>query len=111
MKIYDKGEYTLLVGEKDFENTKLIKEANEKDIWFHLYNHPSPHVIAKINTNEYERSSFNDIIYDGALLVKQHSKLKNFKKVTIMYTQIKNVKCTDKLGEVYLKKTPLKIIV
>ena len=91
------------LGRNAQENFKLIDEANEinSDYWlFHLEDHPSGHCI--VHTKDLDKSV---LIFAGSL-VKSHSKLKNQKKVKIIYLQIKYIKKTKTVGEVILNLKP-----
>lgn len=108
--VYDNkcnSEITIYLGQSAEENWKLIDQSNQNDLWFHLADHPSSHVV--INIPEKTKISNNTIKY-AAVLCKEHSKLSNLKKVTVIYTNIKNVSKADKPGSVYTKKIT-KIIV
>lgn len=105
-----KKDITIYVGQSKEENWKLIDMAKQNDIWFHLADHPSCHVIIdNIITNNKNILS-NKTIYFAASLCKEHSKLKNLKKITVIYTQIKYITKGKEIGSVYTKKTK-KIIV
>jgi len=98
--IYDQKceqEITIYIGQSAQENWKLIDDASQNDLWFHVSEHPSPHVIIKMP--EKGKISPKTIKY-AAVLCKQHSKLKGMKKLSIMYTDIKHVTKADKVGSV-----------
>lgn len=86
------------LGKNAKQNFELIDEAidiNNNYWWFHLDDLPSGHCII-----------FNEVIDESmikmaSLLVKNNSKFKN-QKVKIVYTQIRNVKKTNNLGEVLI---------
>ena len=91
------------LGRNAQENFELIDEAKEIDDdywWFHLEDHPSGHCI--VHTKDLDKS---EVIFAGSL-VKSHSKLKNQKKVNIVYIQIKYIKKTKTIGEVILNQKP-----
>jgi predicted ribosome quality control (RQC) complex YloA/Tae2 family protein len=81
------------------DNFIAIDSSNPKDLWFHVSNYPSAHIIAEI-TNDIEKKDLKYIIKRGAVICKQLSKYSNQKKLEITYTQISNVKKTDILGTV-----------
>lgn len=92
------------LGRNAKENFELIDEANDIDPdywWFHLENNPSGHCI--VHSTEIDKSK---AIIAGSL-VKSYSKLKDQKKVRVIYTQIKYIKKTKTLGEVELKQPPM----
>lgn len=92
------GEWTIIIGKNKEENWKIIDEAEPTDIWFHVENMPSCHVILKTSTHL--SSVTNDVLKHCALLCKMNSKAKTEKKTIIMYSPIKNVKKTKTIGEV-----------
>ena len=93
--------FTYKVGKNDKENDKLLDEANQNDLWFHLEGHASPHGILFTNGGDVTKME----LLECANIVKMGSKLKNMKKVNVIYTQRRNVKKTEKLGQVIVKKT------
>ena len=92
------------LGQNAKENHELIDYADQSNWWFHLEDYPSGHCIVERSEIEIE-----DIIF-ASTLVKENSKYKNFKKLSICYTQIKNIKKTKKPGEVKILKKPNIII-
>ena len=88
------------IGETSGENDEIIRESNQSDVWFHMHNLPSCHVIIK-NTKEHPITK--QMINYCANLVKENTKYRNLPKVKINYTQIKNVKKTDVKGRVHIK--------
>ena len=93
------------LGQNAFENHEIIDNSDKSDWWFHLEDYPSGHCVVERENLEKE-----DIIF-ASTLVKENSKYKNFKKLSICYTQIKNIKKTQKLGEVKILKKPKTIII
>jgi predicted ribosome quality control (RQC) complex YloA/Tae2 family protein len=91
------------LGRNAQENFQLIDEANKINSdywWFHLEDYPSGHCI--VHTKDLDKSV---LIFAGSL-VKSHSKLKNQKKVKIIYVQIKYIRKTKTVGEVILNQKP-----
>jgi|APSaa5957512493_1039668.scaffolds.fasta_scaffold39960_2 predicted ribosome quality control (RQC) complex YloA/Tae2 family protein len=88
----------IILGENDKENSDIIKTAKQNQYWFHLKSNPSPHAI--LETDEPTQNEINYV----ANIVKSKSKLKNLKNVKIIYTLIKNIRLTNKLGCVQIKK-------
>jgi len=87
----------IIVGENDKENNDIIKIAKQNYYWFHLRGNPSPHAIL-----ETDNPTQKEIKYAGEI-VKSKSKLKNLQNVKIIYTSVKNIRLTDKLGCVQIK--------
>jgi predicted ribosome quality control (RQC) complex YloA/Tae2 family protein len=88
------------IGQNASENDDLIDDSDQQDIWFHLENLSSCHIVIKI-TEEYPITK--QIIYYCASLCKENTKYKNYKKVKVMYTEIKNVTRTKTKGMVNCK--------
>lgn len=90
----------IVIGETAEENTEIITKAKQTDIWFHLMSLPSCHVIIDCDK---KNPITKDMIAYCAQLVKDNTKYKNYKKVTVNYTPIKNVKKTNYPGKVIIK--------
>jgi predicted ribosome quality control (RQC) complex YloA/Tae2 family protein len=100
--------FTIKIGRNQNENDKLIKEGSQNDLWFHLKENPSPHGFIHSDTNE---EPSKEVIYRTAELVKQYSKFKSYSKVTIIYIELKHIKCTNVPGTVIIKKKTKEIII
>jgi len=87
------------IGENASENDQLVKEAKQTDIWFHLTNLPSCHLIISVDK---KHPIDNSMIKFCATLVKQNTKYKNLPNVKVNYCPIKNVKRTKTKGAVIL---------
>ena len=98
----DETKYKIRVGESAQENWDLIANSKQNDLWFHVDNNPSCHVVLTVIESKYPHKS---VINYCSALCKQGSKLNNNKNVTIIYTEIKNVKKADKIGSVTTKNT------
>jgi predicted ribosome quality control (RQC) complex YloA/Tae2 family protein len=87
------------IGENANDNWSIIDDANPDDIWFHISDRPSCHVIANIQI-KLTKKEMKYVIKQGALLCKQNSKYKSERNLTIVYTKIQNVKKTNIVGSV-----------
>ena len=97
---YFKGEeYPIIIGKDREENFAIIDESVDTDIWFHVENEPSCHVILKTNTKKI-RDIPLQVIKRCAYMCKINSKEKSKRTCNIIYTQIKNVIKTEHIGEV-----------
>ena len=106
------------IGKNAENNFEILDQSNKQDVWFHVNNSSSCHVIAclkniKFNRYDDELPNYYDIDFDsldkkqklqivkqGAILCKQFSRLKNEKNVEIIYTKIEDVHKTDTMGSV-----------
>lgn len=109
-------------------NFEIIDDADKDDIWFHLKNESSCHVIACLKNityttlddnmpncydlcfDELEKKPKQQIIKQGALLCKQYSRLKSIKNVEIIYTEIENVEKTNIVGTVLTYKSKVIVV-
>jgi predicted ribosome quality control (RQC) complex YloA/Tae2 family protein len=116
------------VGSNAKNNFELIDQADPNDLWFHLHNEASCHVIAcfkniqyttrddelpncyDINFDYLEKKEKQQIIKQGALICKQYSKLKSAKNVPIIYTKIEDVQKTDVVGSVLTTKGKIIVV-
>lgn len=88
-----------IIGQNASENFKIIDDANEFDMWFHIDGYPSCHVLCSI-PNNVSKKDLLKIIKRGALYCKEHSKYNSEKSVSVIYTYVKNVTKTDVVGTV-----------
>lgn len=97
--IHDDCTYIVNVGQNAEENWKLIDQSAQNDIWFHVENHPSCHVVLSVNNNK--NVPHKSVLKRCATICKDGSKLRSNHKVKIIYTFIKNVKKAKDIGSVY----------
>jgi len=94
------------VGKNAQDNFDIIESANPDDIWFHIDDHASCHVIACLpNDISFQKKQLMYIIKQGAILCKQYSNYKSQKNVSIVYTPIKNVTMTNHTGSVTIQSS------
>jgi len=87
------------IGKNSVENVQLIDDAEPHHLWFHIEGMSSCHVIAQVDES-WSRKQLIPTIKQGAVLCKIHSKYASQKNVSIIYTTIKNIEKTDRLGSV-----------
>jgi predicted ribosome quality control (RQC) complex YloA/Tae2 family protein len=108
------GENVLfLIGKNAIDNFAIIDASvNPNDIWFHIKGVPSGHVIAvlPVQSAKITGKNKNNIITQGAVLCKQHSKYKSDRDVPIVYTEIKNLQKGSSVGSVYITNERIKYI-
>lgn len=77
------------IGKNHFQNDYLLsKIAAPDDIWVHLKDMPSAHIIIKKQEKEIDEKT----VFEAAKLAKSLSKAKNSSKVCVIYTQRKFVR-------------------
>ena len=99
-----------MIGKNAKENSELINDSLLNDLWFHLANFPSAHLIAQINNIELSDEELEYVITRGACLLKSCSKQKNINKLEINYTYIRNVELTIPIGSVNITNFKIKVI-
>ena len=103
--------YIIQIGKSAIENTNLINASIETDIWFHIHNEPSCHVILK--NVERMHSIPNKVIKRCAYLckintkAKADSRAKRPNKCEIIYAYIANVRTTAVPGKVEIEEYKL----
>ena len=107
MKSIKFNEYTLVIGNNKNENNELLEKSDLCWTWFHMENLPSCHGIINCSIEKLNK----DVIYKCALNIKNNTKYKKIPRLNVIYTELKNIKKTDNLGEVELLKTPKKICI
>lgn len=95
-------EYTIYIGQNKTENWELIDSSEKCDIWFHISNYPSCHVVLK-NTEDIKIKDIpRQVIKRAAYLCKINSStiIKSMKKCEVIYTLISEVLKTEIVGQV-----------
>jgi len=87
------------IGKNAQDNFDIIDSAKPNDIWFHLFNAASCHIIASLPEN-ITKKELKYIIKQGAVLCKNHSKMASSKHVFVIYTPIENVIKSKPVGTV-----------
>ena len=104
---FDDLEYDVIIGQKDTENWQIIKDSDEFDLWFHVDNLPSCHVVIRQNIKKGQQINYvNQIITIAAEHCKEYSKYKD-KKNKIIYTEIENLKLGKQIGSVIINNDKL----
>jgi predicted ribosome quality control (RQC) complex YloA/Tae2 family protein len=92
------------IGTNANDNHDVIDKGTPDDLWFHIANIPSCHVVVKL-PHECDKKVLRSIIKKGSLLCKQNTKrVANLNNVEIMYAPIKNITKTHIAGEVLVSK-------
>jgi len=99
------------IGQNAHDNFSVIESAEPIDLWFHIEDQSSCHVVATIPPSiEFDKKQLMYIIKQGAILCKQHSRYKSQKKVSVIYTTIQNISLTNIPGTVNTQNTKTVII-
>ena len=83
-----KREIEYYIGENAQDNFDILDICKPIDIWFHLDKESSCHVIANMPSDQkLNRNQISKIVTQGAVLCKQHSKMKSQQDVrSMLYT-------------------------
>ena len=94
--------YTIYIGQNKNENWELIDAAEKTDIWFHIEDLASCHVVLKNLENVNLRDVPRQVIKRCAYLCKINSSIlvKSMSKCNVIYTPISEVVKTDIVGQV-----------
>jgi predicted ribosome quality control (RQC) complex YloA/Tae2 family protein len=93
------------VGQNAKENFDLIDDSEADDIWFHISQVSSCHVVASIPSDKrYDKNILKKIAVQGAVICKQYSKYKSERVVHVIYTKIHNVTKSATIGTVLLEE-------
>lgn len=87
------------IGSNAINNFEIIDDSKPSDLWFHVADYSSAHVIAEI-PDDIKKKDIKYIIKRGAVICKQFSKYSNQKNLEITYTQISNISKTNIIGTV-----------
>ena len=95
---YNNTIYTIIIGKNKNENWAIIDDASGTDLWFHISEIPSCHVILK--NDEKINSVPRQVIKRCAYLCKINSSAKTMSKCDVIYASVSNVKKTSVVGQV-----------
>jgi predicted ribosome quality control (RQC) complex YloA/Tae2 family protein len=101
--IFDNIEYNIIIGKNKFKNWEIIDSSKKTDIWFHVENESSSHVI--LQTDSHLSQIPRQVIKRCACLCKCNSKSKGVQKCPIIYTTLNNIVKTDTIGQVVSQNT------
>jgi predicted ribosome quality control (RQC) complex YloA/Tae2 family protein len=98
-----------VIGKDAKDNTRIIESSFEYDVWFHVKDQPSPHLIYR-NPQMHSLDTLRQtgILYQMAIQLKKHSKCSKENNVVFIYCYIKNLKTTSTPG---LVKTIIKPLI
>ena len=102
---YNNTIYTIIIGKNKNENWAIIDDASGTDLWFHISEMPSCHVLLK--NDEKLRLVPRQVIKRCAYLCKINSAAKTVSKCDVIYATISNVKKTDIVGQVTVTQSKM----
>ncbi len=85
------------------QNTEIINNSAKTNIWFHIRDQSSCHVIMQIIDNQEKptKKTMHKLVKQGALYCKQHTnKCKSIKNIEVIYSFLENIETTDVAGQV-----------
>ena len=84
---------------------ELIAASQPDDVWFHIRDRPSCHVVATMPSDKkIDKKQLRKIAVQGAVVCKQFSKYKSDHNVAVMYAPIAHVAMTETVGSVVVDK-------
>ena len=93
-------------GKNAKENWNLIDESSSDDLWFHIDDYPSTHVILEYDENIKEVELEKYINECVELCVEKTPKIKSYvpkiKSVKVIYSKVENIKKGKSVGEVII---------
>ena len=93
------------VGQNAKENFDLIDDSEADDIWFHISQVSSCHVVASIPADkQYDKHTLKKIAVQGAVICKQFSKYKSEREIHVIYTKIQNLIKSSTIGAVSVEE-------
>jgi predicted ribosome quality control (RQC) complex YloA/Tae2 family protein len=101
---YEGHRFEILIGANKAENWKLIDLCDDADIWFHLRDHPSAHVVLRNSTSAGIRQIPRQVIKRCAVLCKIKS-TKESRACPVIYTFIGNLSRGRAEGSVMAENT------
>lgn len=89
------------IGRNATENTELVLRSSAMDVWFHVNDQPSAHLIYyNPDGLDLDHLRKKGVIYRMALTLKKKSKYRSFNNIEIIYDYIKNITPLTKPGMV-----------
>ena len=92
---------TYWIGQDAKDNFDILDQASSSDLWFHVYNEPSCHVIAHL-PGQLDRDDLQCIRTRGAVICREHSKKSSSTK--IMCAKVEDLTKGTRVGQVSVQK-------
>lgn len=91
--------YTIVIGKDRYENSVLIASLTPLDYWFHVEHLPSPHLVLRFSEKVDKK-----VFRKAANLLKQNSKYKSEKNLSVMYARGDRVRPGSNPGEALVEE-------
>ena len=98
--------HIIYVGQNARENFELIDRSKPDDLWFHLKNLPSCHVILQVQSNADISIVTIEDLKKTAEVCLSNTKYRGLNSVYVEYLPVKYVEKTTTLGKVMLRQKP-----
>lgn len=97
--LHNNVQYIILSGKNKQGNNDLLDDADAADVWFHISNFSSGHVILK-NPNQLAINKIPRQVLKRCACICKSSTKTSEKNCAIIYTQRSNIEKTSILGQV-----------
>ena len=103
-------DYTISIGQNKEENWQLIDSSEPNDVWFHIDDQPSCHVVLKNENNIKLRDFPRQVLKRASYLCKINSAAKRSPNCDVIYTLISSITKTSVVGQVVVANGATKLI-
>jgi predicted ribosome quality control (RQC) complex YloA/Tae2 family protein len=98
IELSSKNTILFYIGKYANDNSDVVRNGDNEDLWFHAEDCSSCHVVAMM-PDKCTKKEKHQIIKSGALLCKKYTnKLRSIKNVPIVYTKLRNLVHTSTPG-------------
>jgi predicted ribosome quality control (RQC) complex YloA/Tae2 family protein len=94
-------EVPFYIGQQAKDHFPMLDRSKPSDLWFHLDDYPSCHIIASVPEHA-SREDIKKLIRHGIRLSKEHSKYGT--NVKVIHARVRNVSKTTSEGKVNVLK-------
>lgn len=101
------------IGKNANDNIDMILKSDAEDLWFHVSNESSCHVIAKVHHHKLSKKQKMTVIKRGAQLCKQNTnRVSKQKQADICFCYVNQLQVNqEQIGSVFINGTHKNIIV
>ncbi len=105
-RVFEKGDFTILVGRNNLQNDRLLRQADGEDIWLHTQKYHSSHVIVRAQGGQV----CDEVLLYAAQLCAYYSAGREGDKIPVDYCKRKHVKKPSKSKAGFVTYTDYKTI-